>query len=345
MVRDGASRGGGFSRGVSFVGQFGLVDQNGGGYNASSTAPLQPMSTLHYMCTPGHNNTFSTYTYAGGRVWLAGGAAAFASLREFNATGADNNDHDYGFNITAIYAGPGYAHHQGKEELQAGRLMYDGAKWQSMMAYQAVSAGIVRSRHVLDYLDRKWVDQPGFGFANPVHRPDYNLLPDRYHNPTNPATDPVNGEPIPPTRPASYSGAWWTTSPLRAIEYLLQPNIVIEDMNPEPVAESLEVALDSLMSVSSSNVADTGFEPVCMTWYHGVSSPEFVFSGFPIWAARRSDVQLMVDFVMQQIWHLPKATLPAAAARQGASPYRQGAPAVSPASARAHLPFWRSGGK
>jgi hypothetical protein len=309
------------------------------------------MSTLHYMCTPGHNNTFSTYTFTGGRMWLMGGGGAAASMREFNAIGADNNDRDYAPINGLVFAGAGYAHHQGKEELQPGRLMYDGAKWQSLMICQAVTGRINRSTSVTTNLNRRWVDQPGFGFiaANHITRPDYTLLPARMNLHTNPASDPVNGEPIPPTRAATFANTWWTTSLGVDIEYLiLQPNIIVEDMNKDPVAESQQVALDTLMTAQGTGLVagGAGYEPATMTWYHGVSSPEFVFSGFPVWVWRRSDCQQLVDFVMQQIWHISKSTSPAtAASRQFANPFSRSAPPTAPAAGRFHLPTRRSGGK
>jgi len=325
-----------------------MVDKNGGSYTASPTQASQPMSTLHYMCTPGHNNTFSTYTYAGGRMWLLGGGAAIASLREFNATGADNNDRDYAPISGWVFAGAGYAHHQGKEELVPGRLMYDGAKWQSLMMCQSSVAKINRSTNLMQYPASKWVAQPGYNYVNPVTRPDYTLLPATMHTRSNPASDPVNGEPIPLTRTSSDGSNFWSVSPLVDLEYLLQPNYIIEDMNSDPVAESLEVALDTLMSVQSNGIVNggTGYDPAVMTWYHDVASPEFIFSGFPIWSWRRTDVQQLVDFVLQQIWHLSKSSSsPAVASRPNANPAGRTAPPSSPAAGRFHLPTWHSGGK
>jgi erythromycin esterase-like protein len=76
-----------------------------------------------------------------------------------------------------------------------------------------------------------------------------------------------------------------------------------------------------------------------MTWYHGVESPELVFSGFPIWSWRRSDCQQLVDFVLQQIWHMEKHTGPATPfARRGAVASSRAAPAAG----RVHLPAWGS---
>jgi hypothetical protein len=324
-----------------------MVDHYGA-INAG-TSLTSPMSTLHYMCTPGHNNTFSTYAYAGGKLWLMGGGAAQASLREFNATGGDNNDRDYAGINCVVYAGPGYAHHQGKEELQPGRLMYDGAKWQSMLIYQVTTGRINVAPNLFQNLNKKWVDQPGFNFANPVHRPDYSALPATFHPHSNPATDPVNGEPLPPTRKSDYSGIWFTSNPSLDLEYLAQDNFIIEDMNPDVVGESLEVALDSLFYVTGANLVTDRFtlrQGICMTWYHGVASPEFIFTGFAPWLFRRSDCQQMFDFVMQNIWGLPVHSAPLASTSRQAITAGARAPAPQPATnTRLHLPFWRSGGK
>ncbi len=324
-----------------------MVDHNGGFNALSPTNSVAPMSTLRWMCTPGHNNTFSTYTYAGGRVWLLGGAGGVASLISFNATGSDNNDRDYAPISGYVFAGPGYAHHDGKEELAPGRLMYDAAKWQSLMMCQTATARINRDANLFQFPASKWVQQPGWQYANPVTRPDYSQLPSTMHTHTNPASDPVNGEPIPPTRPTTYGTTWWTASPLVDLEYLLASNWIIEDMNPDPVAETLEVALDTLMSVQSNGIVTggQGYDPATMTWYHGVTAPEFVFTGFAPWTWRRADLQQLVDFVMTQIWHLPKHSSPAAASRTLASPYRQTVPQPAPPAGRFRLPTWRSGGK
>jgi hypothetical protein len=323
-----------------------MVDHNGGAYTSSPVSLVQPMSTLHYMNTPGHLNGLAEYIALGGKVWLMGGGGALASLREYNAIGADNNDRDYAPINGFVFAGEGYAHHAGKEELTPGRMMFDDAHWRSLMMCQVATARINASTSVTTNPDARWLDQPGYAFANPVHRPDYTLLPAQMHVHTNPASDPVNGEPIPPTRATTYSGNWWSTAPTVDVEYLLQPNLILEDMNPAADAESLQAALDTLMSAHTSNLVGggTGYEPAVMTWYHGVQTPEFVFSGFPVWSWRRADCQQLVDFVLQQIWHMSKSTSPATPlARRGLVPDARSAPA--PASGRVHLPTSRAAGR
>jgi hypothetical protein len=42
-----------------------------------------------------------------------------------------------------------------------------------------------------------------------------------------------------------------------------------------------------------------------MTYYHGMETPEIIFSGFNIWSWSRVDDLKLVDFVLQQIWQMP----------------------------------------
>lgn len=284
-----------------------IVDHYGGTNIASLTNPIAPMGALSYACTPGHLNALAEYAAMGGKVWVMGGAAGHAMTKAYDAIGINDNNSIYG-TVARIYAGPGYAIHPGGEELTPGRFMFDRTAWRSMFAFQSLVTRFVRSPRATG--PPNWTQQPGYGFANPVTRPDYTLLPDQMHVRTNPATDPLNGDALPPTRLSSYASQWWATSPTVDVEYLLQPNIILEDVDPDPVHVELEAALDTLMSAQSVNLLNTGspYEPASMTWYHGSESPELVFTGFPIWSWRRSDGQKLVDFVLQQIWHINRSS-------------------------------------
>lgn len=320
-----------------------MVDSYGGMNTSSPTNSLTPMSALHYMCTPGKNNTFSTYTYAGGKMWLCGGLAGYASLREFNAIGADNNDNDFGFSPIAVFAGSGYAHHVGKEELIPGRLMYDGAHWQSLMV--STQGGATVTRAPASTIKAKWTDQPGYKFANPEHRPDFNLLPSKLFARTVPPT--AGSDSLPPTRTSSATGSFWNNNSL-AFEFLEQPNFIIEDMDSDPVRERLEVALDTLYDVNTTQLLnDTGQEKAAMTWYHGTVAADFIFTGFPIWQFRKVDCQSLIDFVLQNMWGLTKSTSPAFATSSAryANPFR-GTPSTGISAAeRNRVPVVRLSGK
>ncbi len=303
-------------------------------------------STMFYMCTPGHNNTFSTYTYAGGKMWLMGGGAAYAATLPYDAKGSDDNNRDFSGISCVVFAGPGFAHHEGKEELTVGRLMYDGAKWQSLVVVQQATGRILVSQNLFRNPSMKWVDQPGYLYTNPVHRPDYSTMPAAMHVRTNPTTDPVYGDPIPPTRPTSFGTNWWNPAPSLFLEYLAQPNFIYEDMNPDAVRESIEVAIDSLYYATGSNLVTdryTRFEGICMSWYHGPASSEFIFTGFTPWIFRRADCQGLFDFVLKNIWHMNKATTPVAGWKM-TTPDRATTTKTAPTRG-IRMPAWRAGGK
>ncbi len=192
---------------------------------------------------------------------------------------------------------------------------------------------------------------PGAVYEGGVHPIDLGSIRPMVAHPGDPdrgiPSDPTNGEAVPLTRPSSYGSQWWSTSNSVDVEYLLYPNEVYEDMNPSAVAETLESSLDTLMDLRGSNLANTGatYEPVTMTWYHGVNSPNFVFSGFPVWAWRRSDVQMLFDFVLQQIWGLSKSTAPSSPSyRASTNPFRAVSSPTNPSAAGSAMPVRRGGG-
>jgi hypothetical protein len=43
-----------------------------------------------------------------------------------------------------------------------------------------------------------------------------------------------------------------------------------------------------------------------MTYYHGNTAHQFVFSGFSIWSYARQDCMGLVDFVLQDLWGLQR---------------------------------------
>jgi len=105
--------------------------------------------------------------------------------------------------------------------------------------------------------------------------------------------------------------------------------------------------LDTLMEAQGGSLATliTGQVPATMTYYHGTQAPEFVFSGFDIWTWTKADCISMVDFVLQQIWHLPRNNVPRGAvfATQAQRPGMMPAhPTLSPQEIRARLPVGRT---
>jgi hypothetical protein len=85
------------------------------------------------------------------------------------------------------------------------------------------------------------------------------------------------------------------------MEFLSLQNFVIEDG---------QSVLDSLYRMDTFQLPPTPAKRVCMTYYHGVENPPVVFSGFDLWSFVRDDCQALVDFVLQDVWGLPKGAAP-----------------------------------
>src|SRR5262249_28135759 len=100
---------------------------------------------------------------------------------------------------------------------------------------------------------------------------------------------------LPPSYNAEYIG--------RVPQFGSVPNFVREDTDPRPNHEELQSTLDTLYLATGGSVP--GVLPI-MTYYHGFESGPVVFSGFPIWHFQRAQCQGLVDFVLQDIWGLPK---------------------------------------
>jgi hypothetical protein len=311
-----------------------MVDSKGGHNTNSGVDPIAPTGVLRFMNTPGNPNTLSTYSFQGGRLWLLGSNAAYASLIKFNATRQNDNDNIYGPYVTVFSSDKG--------ELAPGRIMYDGAHWQSEMVFHSTYTQIARSASTPT---RPW-SQPGWKFVNPRTNPDYTKLPARMR-----AKALAIGDSLPPTRNANQSGQFYSTAGFDA-EYLSQPNRILEDINPAPDTVTQASTLDTLMKfqggtlVTTNGATATHLEAVCMTYYHGVQSPEFVFSGFNIWSWARQDCISLVDFVLQEIWHMQRspvnrnAQFGAQSARALASSQK---PITAVRSTQARLPVARPG--
>jgi hypothetical protein len=110
--------------------------------------------------------------------------------------------------------------------------------------------------------------------------PDWSLLPAELREKT-PGTDA-----LPPMR----------TIP--SLFYQLQyPGEVITQ--PDSLA-----GLDTLYVATGGDLGTA--QPPVMTCYRGPDSGPCVFSGFPLWYFQRAQAIQLLDFVLQQIWHLPR---------------------------------------
>ena len=86
-------------------------------YCDQAGAPGAISPALRFMSSSGHQNTLSTYSAMGGRVWLMGGGGAYNTLIPFNSRANDLRG--------VIVFSPELG------ELVSGRMMYDIVHWQS----------------------------------------------------------------------------------------------------------------------------------------------------------------------------------------------------------------------
>jgi hypothetical protein len=253
-----------------------LTDQKSAEVPAGSPIPV-----LRAMCAPGQTNTLAQYVQAGGQVWLAGGGAAYASL--INFAGRPRSCPMFTFDNGVLVPG---------------RMMYDEAHVRSAMSAAISSVAPARSAAARG----GW---SGHGPDGTLSAPDYSRLPAQLHFKTA-ATDP-----IPPTRVAAQAALFYRTN--SASEFVAAPDTIVENFDRSGAGERLESALDTLY-----DVADPSFcvSPApTMLYYHGRDNAPFVFTGFDLWGWSQADCQGLVDFVLGEIWKLPKTAPGVRAAR------------------------------
>ncbi|MCC6651345.1 MAG: hypothetical protein IT348_09385 [Candidatus Eisenbacteria bacterium] len=225
--------------------------------NGAVGSLTNPTALLRGLVVPGVGNPLATWVAQGGRLWLMGGGAAYASLRDFKPIGTPDN-----------------VFRSSTGELVAGRFLYNWAYWRSEITLN-LAVQVARSPRAIG----------GWSGA-----PDYSLLPP-FLQPKSSATDP-----LPPQR----VGGDFYSSTFTA-EYLSQPNSILEGGAFE--GDSAYAVLDTLFTTQGA-AAGAGW-PV-MTYYHGSKSAPFVFSGFPLWYFRRAHSIALVDFVLQEVWKMPR---------------------------------------
>jgi hypothetical protein len=112
---------------------------------------------------------------------------------------------------------------------------------------------------------------------------------------------------VPPTRTSGslfYQTSW-------PCEYIADINAIIEDVDPDPgIAREISV-LDTLFEATGSVITSVvGTRTAAtMTYYHGNGAHQFVFSGFSPWSYARQDCMALVDFVLQDLWGLPRQNI------------------------------------
>lgn len=246
---------------------------------------IDPISTLRWMSAPGRMSTLAAYAHAGGEVWLAGGTGLTCTLLPVNAVGPNNNDGIYGYGHTVFSASAG--------ELAPRGLAWDAAHWRSEFVASRAATSPRRSPAAVG----GW-SHPGWQYAGTVTAPDYSRLPTSLRR-----RALVFGDSLPPTRLGN-AASYYSTAVSPAVEYLTQPNFILEDVDPDPAVTDSRAVLDSLYELQGGALATafTGQRPVAMTYYHGIEAPRFVMTGFDLWTWSRQDVAALVDFVLHEIW-------------------------------------------
>jgi hypothetical protein len=192
-------------------------------------------------------------------------------------------------------------------ELIPGRFMYDFPHWQSVVGIRPARQAAM---NIPDFAP--WPNASpgrvysGHGMDHDLSTPNYDGL---INNPVfmqvlmgrTCATDPP-----PPQRfcnsfylATSYA-AEFIGSPSRSSS---APNFIREDADPTPDGSRDESTLDTLYLALGGTVPTPA--PV-MTYYHGFQTPQMVFSGFPLWYFQRQQIIVLADFVMQQIFNIPR---------------------------------------
>jgi len=321
-----------------------IVDDVGAQYIESIDQTIFPITALYAMSGPGQASTLAAYVQLGGKVWLMGGGAGFASLRRFDR-GNNNQGQTTVFSSSSAF-----------NELGPGRIMFDGAHWRSSMAVTKSGIRTVRvdqpitvqwdnfTRHdtsLVNLASFDWfhVNPPQYqknGAPYFLRAPNYSKLPPEMR-PHSAVPDPV-----PPTRLASQASLFYITS--YPCEYILEPNFVTEIMSvPTAPDDSTGVnraisVIDEIYSAESIVLLRAPIRTQVspqrapqMTYYHGGEANQFVFTGFAPWNYARQDCIALVDFVLQDIWGLSRDNIDrgsfAPAFQKGASrPARSAAP-------------------
>jgi hypothetical protein len=179
--------------------------------------------------------------------------------------------------------------------------MYDFVHWRSGFYATFGRFGIVRSTGAAG----GW---PGV--------PNYALLPAQLGPKT------IANDPAPPFRSQS---TFLNSTRNFALEYLSEPNSILEVVDPG--TGELGSTLDTLFEAQAVPIppgADPGYVAACMTYYHGADNGALLFSGFDLWSFTRPDLYALADFVLQQVWGLPR------------DPVARAASATPPVAGRPH---------
>jgi hypothetical protein len=217
------------------------------------------------MTQPGRFNALAAYVRLGGRVWMLGGGAASATLKDYDDR--SNN-------------GLGTTYSRDRRELRAGRFMVEYAAWRSEL--RAVSAQPLIRR-----------------YAGRHERSPDPALPYTLHLGELPALvefKTTSSDPLPPQRS---SGEFYRM--VASVEVLTAQNRVIESSQDSVTAATLDTLFEA--NGGGLPLPIENDHNVMMTYYHGPSIPQgFLFTGFDLWTFQRAQCRAIVDFVLRRMW-------------------------------------------
>jgi hypothetical protein len=274
-----------------------MVDDVGATFSGSPLDLFTPITNLRRMTSPGQANVLATYLQQGGRLWLLGGGAAFATLAAWNRIGTAPDE---------------FTNADG--ELVPGRFMYDFGHWRSaVMSYPAEAAYLNIPAFQPPYPNaapgRGWSGQ---GVDRNLSMPSYAKLENASTGAPYLTARTCLTDPAPPLRvcDAFYLVPTYTAE-FMGTRTLAGENLIREDADQDPNVTREESTLDTLYFTAGGTVP---YGRPVMTYYHGFDSSQLVFSGFPLWHFQRSQVVRLADFVMQDIFGLFRTELEPASA-------------------------------
>lgn len=263
-----------------------LIDSFGATNSAPGTDQFLPMCAMRYMSDRGRANTLSAYARAGGDVWTLGAGTGYASMIPWN-----RRTNDVTFQGILVFS---FANN----ELVPGRMLYDLAHWQSEFRSQGfVTPTVVKSPSAVG-------GYPG--------APSYSRIPTSLH------LKDLVADPPPPARVNNTASFYLT---FYDIEYLSQPNFILEDVDPDPAVVNEQSVLDTVLSImvppgqtfggvtNTNPLGGRDLELPVMTYYHGQNNGTFLNTGLDLWKFSRADVVAVVDFVLQDVWHLTRSSV------------------------------------
>ena len=192
-----------------------LTDAAGALNSDPVESAVNPITGMRFMSP--YVNVLSTYMKMGGKLWLAGGGTATASLKPFDRL--TNN----GGGVTRFSSLPQF------NEIFPGAMVWEAPHLRSEISV----ANALQGTRALG----RFESAPGA----------YGALPATLDSRT-PTSDP-----LPPTRTSSQGGLFYVS--VRAAEFLTQPNVIIE--GGESVLDSLYVVQGSGVPIGTGNVAMT----------------------------------------------------------------------------------------